>query len=86
MTRLGLRRSLLHCNAREKIRRRTASESTHSARPPDMVNGHRRDGQATRPPERVRAKTILVPANPSRLDVHEGLDAAKASKPLVDAS
>ena len=33
-----------------------------------------------------RAKTILATTNPSRLDVHEGLDAAKASKPLVRAS
>ena len=36
--------------------------------------------------EMARAKTILATTNPSRLDVHEGLDAAKASKPLVPAS
>ena len=36
--------------------------------------------------ETARAKTILATTNPSRLDVHEGSDAAKASKPLVHAS
>ena len=36
--------------------------------------------------EMARAKTILAATNPSRLDVHQGLDAAKASKPLVHAS
>ena len=36
--------------------------------------------------EVARAKTILATTNPSRLDVHEGSDVAKASKPLVHAS
>ena len=36
--------------------------------------------------ETARAKTILATTNPFRLDLHEGMDAAKASKPLVHAS
>jgi len=36
--------------------------------------------------EMARAKTILATTNPSRLDLHEGLGAAKASKPLAHAS
>jgi hypothetical protein len=36
--------------------------------------------------EMARAKTILATTNPSRLDVHEGLDAAKSSRPLIPAS
>ena len=36
--------------------------------------------------ETARAKTILATTNPSRLDVHESLDTAKTSKPLVHAS
>jgi hypothetical protein len=36
--------------------------------------------------EMPRAKTIRAATNPSRLDTHEGLDAAKTSEPLVHAS
>lgn len=36
--------------------------------------------------ELALAKTILATTNPSRLDVHEGLDAAEVSKPLIPVS
>ncbi len=36
--------------------------------------------------ELARAKTTLAATNPSRLDVHEGLDTAKASETLVHAN